>query len=119
MYLLPQNFTGDFLVGRTVDSISFFQFHFDVFFSEKCWLHIESRYRICRKNDFSILEEPQEFPLIKTLLVQLIGKRISAIKCVNRSDLIITFDDLEITVYGNIGPYEAYRISDGEQEFLV
>ena len=117
MYLLPKTFTGSFLIGRRVEVLSFCRYHFDVYFTDKCWIHIESRCRLYQNGE--LIEEIADFPLMGTQLLQLLEKTVSGVECVNQSDLTIRLDDMVLEIQGNIGPYEAYRISNGEQEFLV
>lgn len=117
MYLLPKTFTGSFLIGRRVEVLSFCRYHFDIYFTDKCWIHIESRCRLYQHGE--LIEDIAAFPLMETQLLRLLEKIVSDVECVDQSDLIIRMDDIVLEIQGNIGPYEAYRISDGEREFLV
>lgn len=117
MYLLPKTFTGSFLIGRRVEMISFCRYHFDIHFTDKCWIHVESRCRLYQHGE--LIEEIAAFPLIETKLPRLLEKTVSDVECLNRTNLIIHMNDIVLEIQGDIGPYEAYRISNGEQEFLV
>ena len=117
MYLLPKSFTGSFLIGQRVEVLSFCQFHFDIYFSNKCWIHVESGY--CLYMDKILVEEVSEFPLKSTVLLQLLERTVSDVQCVDRTNLKLFFETLVLEINGDIGPYEAYRISDGNDEFLV
>ncbi len=117
MYELPETFTGSFLIGNRIEMLSFCRYHFDVHFTDNYWIHVESRCRLYRYGE--LLEEINDYPLMSTQLLQLLEKRVTGVECVNQMDLIIRMDDMVLEIQGNNGPYEAYRVFDGTQEFLV
>ncbi len=117
MYSLPDSFTGDFLVGKKVVVLSFCKYHFDIFFSDNCWIHVESGFELYEKGD--LIEKGTAFPLRNTVLVRLLEEVVVEVRRLEEEGLSLIFGDMELVIIGNIGPYEAYRVSDGTHEFLV
>jgi len=117
MYSLSKDFHEEIFKGKTVEVISFGKFQIDICFSDKCWIHIESGFKLYEKGDLT--EEVSNFPLEQTSLLNLLGCVITDISRFENEDLSISFGDKVLVILGDVGPYEAYRICDGTHEFLV
>lgn len=117
MYKLPKDFTGSYLIDQTIEVLSFAQYHFDIFFSNSAWMHVESGYSLFSAGE--IVEEAEEFPLKATTIIQLLGKRVADVYVEGNTNIGIVFSDRVLLIKGDLEHYEAYRISDGEHEVLV
>ena len=119
MHKLPQNFDGQFMIGKTVETICFAAYQVNIYLSEKIWIQVEGRYKFFSGN--SALEAVDAFPISQSLLLQLIQKKIVTVSFLpqNGNAEIVFESGHRLLIDGDIGPYESYRIFDGKNEIVV
>ena len=120
MYNLPESFDPSFLLAKAIEQICFAQYHVLLCFGSKIWIQIEGKYILYCGSE--IIESVAfEAPVSEAGLLQLIEKTVVDVSFeIDSGDITITFEDnLKLFIEGNIGPYESYRLCDGENEILV
>jgi hypothetical protein len=118
MYPLPESFNPSFLFGKTVDVISFGPYQIDIYFSENRWIHIEGAYRLLAGS--FIVEELMKYPVRQSSLMQILGSTVLNVTYKSNGNLCLEFDcKKQLWICGDNGPYESYRLFDGEREILV
>ena len=119
MYGLPETFDPSFLKGKEIESICFAAYQVNVYLAGKIWLQIQGRYELLR--DGEVLEAVSAFPVSQSLLPLLIGKKIVDVSfTAQNGDIELRFDnEHQLFVEGDTGPYESYRLFDGQRELIV
>lgn len=119
MYGLPKSFDPSFLLARPVEEVTFTAFQVNVYFHGKVWIQIEGRYCLFERGE--LIESVTGFPLQSSSLLRLLGKKGVAVSFeAETGNLEIHFEDgYTLSITGDVGPYEAYRMSDGSTELVV
>jgi hypothetical protein len=119
MHGLPETFDPSFLMGKSVESITFTAYQVNVYFDGNVWMQIEGGYKLI--HDSNIIEVVNAFPVLQSSLLQLIGKKIANVSFTARSgDIEMVLDNgLRLYLEGESGPYESYRLFDGQRELIV
>jgi len=115
----PKDFDSHFLVGKRVESIAVAAYQVNIYLSERVWIQIEGHYELIEKG--IRIENIQTFPISQTLLPRIIGRTATRADCdLETGDIRIDMEGgLEIVISGNSGPYESYRLYDGQKETIV
>lgn len=119
MYGLPETFDSSFLKGKEIQSVCFAAYQVNIQFSGNAWIAIESGYRLqCGDN---VLEVVSAFPISHSSLLGLIGKKIVEISFSSKSgDIKLLLENkMNLFIQGDTGPYESYRLFDGQNETIV
>jgi hypothetical protein len=119
MYCLPENFDPAFLQGREVESVCFTAYQVNIYFDGKIWVQIEGCYKLFHGE--TLLESASEFPLSESALIQLIGAKIIGVTFTAKSgDIEFTLESgHRLLIDGGVGPYESYKLFDGQKEVIV
>lgn len=119
MHGLPETFDPSFLKGKEIESVTFAAYQVNVYLEGKVWVQIEGRYKLLC--DGKVLEAIAAFPIAQSALVQVIGKKIVEVSFTRQSgDIeIILEGGYKLLIDGETGPYESYRLFDGQKELIV
>ena len=119
MYNLPTTFDPSFLQEKQIESICFFPYQVNLYLSGGVWVQIEGHYKLLCGS--KVLESVSSFPLSQSALLQLIGKKVIGVSFTAQSgDIELTAENgFKLFIDGNVGPYEAYRLFDGQKEIVV
>lgn len=119
MHGLPETFDPSFLKGKEIESITFAAYQVNVYLDGNVWVQIEGRYKLLRNGE--VVEAVSAFPLTQSSLLQLIGKKITDVSFTARNgDIEFTLENgHKLLIEGDIGPYESYRLFDGQRELIV
>lgn len=119
MYGLPTTFDPSFLKGKKVETISFAGYQVNLYLEGMVWIQIEGHYTLTLGSE--VIESVCAFPLSQSLLLQLIGREVHAVTFSSKSgDLEVMFEGVySLFIKGDIGPYESYRLFDGQRELIV
>jgi len=119
MYGLPATFDSSFLKGKEVVSVCFGAYQVSLYLEGNIWIQIEGRYRLICGDD--TLESVDAFPLLQSVLPQLIGTRTIEVSFSPESgNLEIGLENgMCMQIEGDVGPYEAYRLFDGRNQTIV
>jgi hypothetical protein len=116
---LPETFDCAFLKEKVVERVCFAAYQVNLHFEGNVWIQIEGRYRLLAGDN--TLEVVDDFPLLQSLLPQLIGKKTVDVSFSPKSGNIEIFleNGTRLQIDGDIGPYESYRLFDGRNETIV
>jgi hypothetical protein len=90
MRRFPEEFDISFLEGKEIERICFLAYHLNIYLSEKTWIQIEGRYELTL--DGHSIETVSEFPIERSMLLQLIGGRVlSASFSAPNGDILLKF----------------------------
>jgi len=120
MYGLPKTFNPSFLLGKTVEQVCFAQYHVLLCFGSKIWIQVEGKYILYCGSE--IMESVAfEAPVSESGLLHLIEKTVIDVSFeIESGDITLVFtDNFKLLINGDTGPYESYRLCDGENEILV
>lgn len=119
MHGLPETFDPSFLKGKEIESITFAGYQVNVYLDGNVWVQIEGRYKLLR--DGNVLEAVSAFPISQSSLPQLIGKKIISVSFTAQSgDIELTLENSHrLLIEGDVGPYESYRLFDGQKQLIV
>jgi hypothetical protein len=119
MYGLPKTFDPSFLKGKEIGSITFAAYQVNVYLDGNVWVQIEGRYKLLR--DGKMLETVNAFPISQSSLLQLIGEKIVDVSFTAQSgDIELALENgHKLLIEGDTGPYESYRLFDGQKELIV
>jgi len=119
MHGLPEAFDPSFLKGKEIENITFAAYQVNVYFDGNVWVQIEGRYKLLR--DGKVIEAVSAFPIAQSSLLQLIGKKIIDVSFTAQSgDIELALEnEHKLLIDGDVGPYESYRLFDGEREIVV
>jgi hypothetical protein len=119
MHGLPETFDPSFLKGKEIQSIAFAAYQVNVHLDGNVWVQIEGRYKLLLGGE--IIETVSAFPISQSSLLQLIGKKITDVSFIARNgDIELVLDNgYKLLIEGDTGPYESYRLFDGQGEIIV
>lgn len=119
MYGLPKDFTGDFLVGRTLEAVTFTENTVHFAFDNEVSLTVESSLKhVASSADEA--PDPQPVPLRHSRLMELVGNRIRSAEAVDSGTLRLLFENEQVlSVFDDSTSYESYSIRNGGQEIYV
>jgi len=119
MFTLPEKFDGSFLLGKTIETICFGQYQININLSDGIWLQIEGRYEHLSA-DGRLFQKGEGFPLSETTLIRLLDSSILKCRTIDGRDLLLEMSNGDqLSIMGDNGMYEAYRIFNGEKEIVV
>ena len=119
MYALPDDFDGSMLLSKELESVGFNQYQVCLFLEGGTLVQIEGEYQfhsgeITERRCLDDGVGPSHLPL-------LVGETISDL-LIDRSngDLVLSFKNgASLVIFGDVGPYEAYKIVSGGREIIV
>lgn len=119
MHGLPETFDPSFLRGKEIENITFAAYQVNLHLNGKVWVQIEGRYKLLC--DGQIIETVSTFPILQSSLLQLIGKKITDVSFTVRSgDIELVLENgHRLLIEGDTGPYESYRLFDGQKELVI
>lgn len=119
MHGLPESFDPSFLKGKEIESLTFAAYQVNMYLDGNVWLQIEGRYKLFHGGE--VIEEVSAFPISQSSLLQLIGRRITGVSFTARSgDIEFMLDSgHKLLIEGDAGPYESYRLFDGQKQLIV
>jgi hypothetical protein len=118
MYKLPKDFDVSFLIGRELESVCFAQYQVNLNFTDGVRVQIEGRFKLF--GDADLLEQVDEFPISHSALPRIIGQKVTAANVTADSDLELVLNgENRLFVIENNGPYESFRIYDGQKETII
>ena len=128
MHWIPSTFNGYLFLGTTLEQVCFFQFSIGLtFISYDCiWTQTDNRKLIQIEGEWilrhgnEVMEHVIDYPMKSSKLLCAIGKKVIKFD-INRekNSILLHFEsniNIEILDTPN---YEAYRIDDGEHDFIV
>ena len=119
MHGLPETFDSSFFRGKEIENITFAAYQVNLHLDGNVWVQIEGRYKLLR--DGEIIETVNAFPIMQSSLLQLIGKKVTDVSFTARSgDIELALENgHKLLIEGDTGPYESYRLFDGQKEMIV
>ena len=117
MYQLPDDFDVMTLKGLTLESVAYAHFQVNLYFTGGIWIQIESGY-LLEKGGVS-LEEVHGFPIMKSMLMALVGMPVSSAYADESSALSLELEDWRLTINSQNEGFEAYCIFDGRREIFI
>ncbi len=121
MYRLPKGFDGSFLVGRTLERVSFSENTVSFGFDENVAITVTSSLKHELLSDSVHTDsEVQSVPLSHSRLMQLTGRSLTIVKGEEDGTLILSFDNGQVlALFDDTPNYESYSIKSGECEIIV
>lgn len=119
MHGLPTTFDPSFFRGKSVETITFAAYQVNVYLDGNVWVQIEGHYSLLRGG--KVIESVSAFPVLESALLQLIGKKVVDVSFTAKSgDIEFELENgLKLRLEGECGPYESYRLFDGQKELVV
>lgn len=119
MYSLPANFDSSYLTGKQVESVCFFEYQVNIYFSGEVLLQIEGRFEFVDGSGSP--EASTEFPLLCSRLPSVVGDSVQEVSFDRSSgDIRLLFSKgARLSVDGSSGPYESYRLSRGNESIVI
>ena len=119
MYGLPETFDPSFFQEKEIESVCFFPYQVNVYLAGGIRVQVEGRYKLFQSS--KMLEAVSAFPISQSALLQLIGKKVIGVSFTARSgDIEFSLEsELKLFIEGDTGPYESYRLFDGQKEIIV
>ena len=119
MHGLPTTFDPTFLRGKSVESITFAAYQVNVYLDGNVWVQIEGRYSLLHGG--KVIESVNTFPILQSTLLQLIGRKVVDVSFTAKiGDIEFELENgLRLRLEGECGPYESYRLFDGQKELVV
>ena len=118
MYGLPRDFTGDFLVGRTLEAVLFNENQIQLLFDRKVAVSIMGEFQ----HQLGVDHSPcltQDVPVKESQLMRLAGcSVVNALGTANGS-LRLVFDTGEVVTVFDCPGYESYTIFNGDDTIYV
>jgi hypothetical protein len=119
MYKLPKDFTGAFLIGRTLESIHFSTNNVILHFSDDVVITIESTF-LHYDTRSEAMSQVASIPVIQSSLMRLLGQPISEASGDEQGTLTLTFKNGHVLeIYDSATHYESYSIKHGDRLIIV
>ena len=118
MYGLPETFDGSFFIGCKLEVISFTESSIYLGFENNIAVTVSSSFQHCMPD--IIDADVQRLPLSTSNLMQLVGRSVEAVNAERKGTLSLMFNGGHIfRCFDDIGNYECYQITHGNEEIYV